>query len=66
MKNKTMKERIEECFMELDFETDRMSSGGSEAYSRLADIVIELYNDNLKQQEIIKKYQMENMEEKSI
>lgn len=66
MKRKTMKERIEDCLMELEFDTDRMSSEGREAYRSLADIVIELYNDNLKQQEIIKKYQSENMEEESI
>lgn len=65
MKNKIMKERIENCLIALNFDTDRMSSSGNEAYRELTNIVIELYNDNLKQQEIIEKYQREDIEEEA-
>lgn len=66
MKDKTLKEKIEDCLMALDFDTDRMSSSGNQAYRELSNIVIELYNNNLKQQEIIEKYKREDIEEESI
>lgn len=66
---KNLKERIEDCLFVMDFDTQRMSSGGREAYGELRKIVIDLYNDNLKMKEKIKICELEkseNEEEESI
>lgn len=54
MKKKSLKERIEENLMALDFDTQRMSESGNIAYRELRNIVIDLYNDNIELKEKIK------------
>lgn len=69
MKRGNMTERIKNCLLALDFDTQRMSTSGNEAYKDLRKIVIDLYTDNLKMKERIKIYQMEksrNEEEEQI
>ena len=70
MKNKkhksNLKQRIEECLMALDFDTQRMSESGNIAYRELRNIVIDLYNDNLEFKEKIKQYKKKEEEEKQI
>lgn len=52
MKN-NYKNRIEECFFVLDFETDRLSSGGKEEYIKLKIVVKELLEMSKVQDKII-------------
>lgn len=68
MKKETLADKIKEYFLVLDFETDRMSTGGRETYNELKNTVIDLYNDNLKLMSIIKNFQRaeENEEKKTI
>ena len=54
MKKKNLKERIQDCLLALDFDTDRMSSGGNQAYRELKNIVIDLYEDNRKMTQRLK------------
>ena len=66
---KNLKERIQDCLFVLDFDTQRMSRGGSQAYRELRNIVIDLYNDNVKMIEKVKNYELEksqNEEDKQI
>lgn len=66
---KNLKERIQECLFVLDFDTQRMSSGGSQAYRKLKNIVIDLYNDNIKMIDKLKNYELgksQNEEEETI
>lgn len=66
---KNLKERIQDCLFVLDFDTQRMSSGGNQAYRELKNIVIELYNDNIKIIDKLKNYELDksqNEEEKQI
>lgn len=58
MKNGNLKERIQTCLLALDFDTDRMSTSGNEAYNELRKIVVDLYNDNIKMIESIKTYEL--------
>lgn len=46
MNKKDLKESIQNCLLELDFDTDRMSTSGNQAYRELKNIVIDLYEDN--------------------
>lgn len=52
MGEKSIKDRIQNCLFALDFETQRMSSGGCEEYRKLRSLVIDLYNQNV---ELIKR-----------
>lgn len=66
---KNLKERIQDCLFILDFDTQRMSSGGDQAYRELKNIVIDLYNDNIKIIDKLKNYELgksQNEEEKQI
>lgn len=66
---KNLKERIQDCLFVLDFDTQRMSSGGNQAYRELKNIVIDLYNDNIKIIDKLKNYELgksQNEEEKQI
>lgn len=66
---KNLKERIQDCLFILDFDTQRMSSGGNQAYRELKNIVIDLYNDNIKIIDKLKNYELgrsQNEEEKQI
>lgn len=66
---KDLKERIQDCLFILDFDTQRMSSGGNQAYRELRNIVIDLYNDNIKMIDKIKSYELDksqNEEDKQI
>lgn len=66
---KNIKERIQDCLFVLDFDTQRMSSGGNQAYRELKNIVIDLYNDNIKIIDKLKNYELDksqNEEEKQI
>lgn len=66
---KNLKERIQDCLFVLDFDTQRMSSGGNQAYKELKNIVIDLYNDNIKIIDKLKNYELDksqNEEEKQI
>lgn len=66
---KNLKERIQDCLFILDFDTQRMSSGGNQAYRELKNIVIDLYNDNIKIIDKLKNYELDksqNEEEKQI
>ena len=66
---KNLKERIQDCLFRLDFDTQRMSSGGNQAYRELKNIVIDLYNDNIKIIDKLKNYELgksQNEEEKQI
>jgi hypothetical protein len=66
---KNLKERIQDCLFVLDFDTQRMSSGGNQAYRELKNIVIDLYNDNIKIIDKLKNYELDksqNEEEKQI
>ena len=66
---KNLKERIHDCLFILDFDTQRMSSGGNQAYRELKNIVIDLYNDNIKIIDKLKNYELgksQNEEEKQI
>lgn len=66
---KNLKERIQDCLFVLDFDTQRMSSGGNQAYKELKNIVIDLYNDNIKIINKLKNYELDksqNEEEKQI
>lgn len=47
-REENLKERIQNCLFVLDFDTQRMSTDGSKAYRELRNIVIDLYNDNIK------------------
>ena len=68
MKKKSLKERIEENLMALDFDTQRMSESGNIAYRELRNIVIDLYNNNLDLKEKVKQYKEKekNQEDKQI
>ena len=68
MKKKSLKERIEEDLMALDFDTQRMSESGNIAYRELKNIVIDLYNDNIELKEKLKKNteKLKEQEEKQI
>ena len=69
MKKRNLKEKIENCLFTLDFDTQRMSLGGSQAYRELRNIVIDLYNDNIKMLDKLKNYELEksqNEEDKQI
>ena len=55
---KNLKERIQDCLFILDFDTQRMSSGGNQAYRELKNIVIDLYNDNIKIIDKLKNYEL--------
>lgn len=66
MNKKSLKERIEENLMALDFDTQRMSESGNIAYRELKNIVIDLYNDNLEFKEKIKQYENKEEEVKQI
>lgn len=59
MKIGNLKEQIQNCLMALDFDTQRMSTSGNEAYNELKNIVIDLYNDNAKLIQQVKIYQLE-------
>lgn len=66
---KNLKERIQDCLFIHDFDTQRMSSGGNQAYRELKNIVIDLYNDNIKIIDKLKNYELgksQNEEEKQI
>lgn len=66
---KNLKERIQDCLFVLDFDIQRMSSGGNQAYRELKNIVIDLYNDNIKIIDKLKNYELDksqNEEEKQI
>ena len=66
---KNLKERIQDWLFVLDFDTQRMSSGGNQAYRELKNIVIDLYNDNIKIIDKLKNYELDksqNEEEKQI
>lgn len=69
MNKKNLKERIQDCLFTLDFDTDRMSSGGNQAYKELKKIVIDLYEDNRKMTQRLKIYELNRLqseEEKQI
>lgn len=68
MKKKSLKERIEENLMALDFDTQRMSESGNIAYRELRNIVIDLYNNNLDLKEKVKQNEekLKGQEEKQI
>jgi len=68
MKRKSLKEKIEEDLMALDFDTQRMSESGNIAYRELRNIVIDLYNDNLELKEKLKQNEeiLKKQEEKQI
>lgn len=69
MKKKNLKKRIQDCLLALDFDTDRMSSGGNQAYRELKNIVIDLYEDNRKMTQRLKIYELDKQqteEEKQI
>ncbi len=69
MKKENLKDRIQDCLFVLDFDTDRMSSGGNEAYRELKNIVIDLYEDNVKITQRLKLYELDKShieEEKQI
>lgn len=68
MKKKSLKERIEENLMALDFDTQRMSESGNIAYRELRNIVIDLYNNNLELKEKVKQNEekLKEQEEKQI
>ena len=42
MKKESIKEKIENCLFVLDFDTQRMSTGGRESYNELKKIVVDL------------------------
>lgn len=46
MNKKDLKESIQNCLLALDFDTDRMSTSGNQAYRELKNIVIDLYEYN--------------------
>ena len=69
MKKENLKERVQDCLLALDFDTDRMSSGGNQAYRELKNIVIDLYEDNVKITQQLKLYKLDKSqieEEKQI
>lgn len=69
MKKKNLKERIQDCLLALDFDTDRMSTSGNQAYRELKNIVIDLYEDNRKMTQRLKIYELNKQqaeEEKQI
>ena len=60
MKKESIKEKIENCLFVLDFDTQRMSTGGRESYNELKKIVVDLYNDNIRMIDQIRSYGIEN------
>ena len=56
---KNLKEKIQDCLFVLDFDTQRMSSEGCQAYRELRNIVIDLYNDNIKMIDNLKKFELD-------
>lgn len=63
MNKENLKERIQDCLLALDFDTDRMSTSGKQAYRELRNIVVELYTDNIKMQQRLKIYDLEEKSE---
>lgn len=61
MKKENLKEWIQDCLLALDFDTDRMSSGGNQAYRELKNIVIDLYEDNRKMIQRLKIYELDKL-----
>lgn len=69
MEKENLKERIQNCLLALDFDTDRMSTNGNQAYRELKNIVIDLYEDNRKMTQRLKIYELNKQqaeEEKQI
>ena len=69
MEKGNLKARIQNCLFTLDFDMQRMSSGGCQSYRELRNIVIDLYNDNIKMIDKIKIYELDkakNEEDKQV
>lgn len=66
MKKKNLKERIQDCLLALDFDTDRMSSGGNQAYRESKNVVLDLYEDNRKMTQRLKIYDLDKQEERNM
>ena len=66
MEKENLKERIQTCLLALDFDTDRMSTSGNQAYRELKNIVIDLYEDNRKMTQRLKIYELDKQEERNM
>lgn len=63
MIKENLKEKIQNCLLALDFDTDRMSTSGNQAYRELKNIVIDLYEDNVKLEQRLKIYNLDKLQE---